>query len=136
MKHSAAAEAFLREPNIAVLATVDRHGHPHATPVWYLYEGGEFTISTTRSSLKFRNITLQPAVTLVVDRRTIPYYSVVVRGVASAGTELPDDQLLGLAVHYYGDVTGREYFERARAENEVTIRIRPHKIIDYLGETT
>jgi PPOX class probable F420-dependent enzyme len=134
--HSAAADAFLREANIAVLATVDRHGHPHATPVWYLYDGDEFVISTTRPSRKFRNITLNPAVALVVDKRTIPYYSVVVRGDASVGPELSDSELLRLAIHYYGDVVGREYAERARAENEVTLRIQPSRIVEYLGETT
>ena len=121
---------------MAVLATVDRHGHPHATPVWYLYEGDEFVISTTRASQKFRNIVLNPAVALVVDRRTLPYYSVVVRGNASAGPELSDSELLRLAVRYYGDVRGRAYAERARSENELTMRIRPSRIIEYLGETT
>ena len=136
MHHSAAAEAFLLLPNVAVLATVGRNGEPHATPVWYLYDGDEFIISTTRSSQKFRNIALRPQIVMVVDRRTPPYYSVVVRGQARAGPELSGEQLLRLAVHYYGDVTGREYFERARAENEVTMLIRPTRIIEYLGETT
>ena len=135
MHHSAAAESFLAEPNVAVLATVDPAGRPHAAPVWYVYAPSEFVISTTRSSRKYRNAESNPDVTLVVDRRTVPYFSVIVRGRAYVGPALSDADLLDMAVHYYGEATGREYAARARAENEVTIRIQPVKFIEYLGET-
>jgi PPOX class probable F420-dependent enzyme len=135
VEHSAAAEAFLHEANIAVLATVDGRGRPHATPVWYLYEDGGFVISTTRTSGKFRNILTNPEVTIVVDRRTIPYLAVIVRGTADAGPALSDAELLRLAVRYYGEDVGREYAARGRAENEVTIRVRPQAISEALAET-
>ena len=135
MQLSAAAQAFLLEPNIAVLATVDDRGRPHATPVWYLYEDGAFVISTTRASRKYRNIATNPEVTIVLDRRTIPYLAVIVRGSATAGPALSDAELLRMAVHYYGETLGRAYAARGRAENEVTIRVGPRQIIEYHGET-
>ena len=128
-------EAFLREPNIAVLATVDGRGAPHASPVWYLYDGSRIVVSTFKQSQKFANILVNPRVTFVVDRRTVPYYAVIVRGIAEAGPPLTDDELLRMSVHYYGDAVGRQYAERGRAENEVTIRITPQRIRESKAET-
>ena len=39
-------EEFLAEANVAILATVDRKGRPHAAPIWYLYEDGALVMST------------------------------------------------------------------------------------------
>ncbi len=32
---------FAAEVNVAVLATVDSKGRPHATPIWYMLDGDE-----------------------------------------------------------------------------------------------
>ena len=129
------SEAFLAEPNVAVLATVDAKGNPHAAPVWFIYDGRTIVVSTTRSSKKFANILANPAVTLVVDRRTLPYYAVIVRGTAAPGAGLTDEELLRVSIHYYGAELGREYASRARAENEVTIVVTPRRIIEAKGDT-
>lgn len=128
-------EGFLREPNIGVLATVDQRGAPHASPVWYVYDGSKIVVSTFKRSQKFANILVNPRVTFVVDRRTAPYYAVIVRGIAEAGPALTDDELLRMSIHYYGDTVGPQYAERGRAENEVTIRITPRRISESKAET-
>ena len=134
MREFPTPEAFLREPNIGVLATVDQRGAPHASPVWYVYDGRTIVVSTFTRSQKFANILVNPKVTLVIDRRTIPYYAVIVRGIAEAGPALTDDELLRMSIHYYGGTVGRQYAERGRGENEVTIRITPHRIIESKAE--
>jgi PPOX class probable F420-dependent enzyme len=127
------AEEFLAEANVAILATVDRKGRAHAAPVWYLYDGGELIISTGRGSQKHRNIEANPAVTVVVDRRTLPYYAVMVRGRAQIGAPLTDEQRLRMATRYLGEETGRRYVERTAGSDSITIRLRPGKVIEYEG---
>ncbi len=39
-------EELLREPNVAVLATVGSGDRAHAAPIWYLYEDGVLIMST------------------------------------------------------------------------------------------
>jgi PPOX class probable F420-dependent enzyme len=126
-------ESFLAEPNVAVLATADRRGRPHAVPVWYLYENGEFVISTGRFSRKHRNIEQNPHVTLVIDRRTLPYYAVMVYGTALVGEALTDEDRLRLAVRYLGDERGRAYVDRTSDENAVTLWLRVTKVVTYAG---
>lgn len=127
-------EQFLNEGNVAVLATVDAKGRPHAAPVWYLYEDGVFIISTGRGSQKHRNIERNPEVTLVIDRRTLPYYAVMAQGRAEIGPQLSDDERQRIATRYLGDELGRAYAVRTQAFQEsVGIRLRPRKLIEYHG---
>ena len=125
-------EDFLKQPNVAVLATVDGRGRPHAAPVWYLYDDGEFIISTNRGSQKHKNLMANPEVTLVVDRRELPYLALMVRGRVELGPRLSDADRLRLAVRYLGEELGRAYAARTQVfEENVSVRLRPRKVIEF-----
>lgn len=126
-------EELLNQPNVAILATVGRDGRPHAVPIWYLYEGGVFIMSTGRGSQKHRNIEANQEVTLVVDRRTLPYYAVMVRGTAEVGPPLSQEARRRMAVRYLGEEMGRAYAARRAGGESVTIRLRPRKFVEYHG---
>jgi PPOX class probable F420-dependent enzyme len=126
-------ERFLNEPNVAVLATVGPGGHAHAAPIWYLYESGVFVISTGRGSQKHRNVEAHPEVTLVADRRTLPYYAVMVHGRAEIGPPLSEGERLRMATRYLGDKMAQAYVARTRGGDSVTIRLQPTKFIEYHG---
>jgi PPOX class probable F420-dependent enzyme len=126
-------EAFLAEANVAILATVDRRGRPHAAPIWYLYENGALIISTGHGSQKHRNIESNDNVTLVIDRRTLPYYAVMVHGRAEIGPPLTEEQRLRMATRYLGDDLGRRYIERTTGGDSISIRVQPSKIVQYEG---
>jgi PPOX class probable F420-dependent enzyme len=126
-------EAFLREAHVAVLATVDSKDRPHAAPVWYLYEDGVFIVSTGRGSQKHRNIENNPNVTLVIDKRTLPYYCAMAHGTVEVGGTFPDDDRLRLAIRYLGEERGKVYVERTSGEDSVTLRLRPERIVEYHG---
>jgi PPOX class probable F420-dependent enzyme len=126
-------QSFLAEPNVAILASVDGRRRAHAAPVWYLYEDGVIIISTGRGSQKHRNIEANPEVTVVVDRRTLPYFALMIQGAAEIGPRLGDGDRLRLAVRYLGEDLGRRYVERTTSEDAVTIRLRPRKVIEFNG---
>lgn len=126
-------EAFLNEPNVAVLTTVDRKGRPHGAPIWYLYEGGEFIVTTDRGSQKARNIEGNPEICLVIDTRTVPYFAAMVHGRAETGAKLSNADRLRLAVRYLGEERGKAYVTRVPDADGITIRLRPRKIIQYSG---
>jgi PPOX class probable F420-dependent enzyme len=126
-------EEFLRQPNVAVLATVGRGGRAHAAPIWYLYRDGVLIMSTGRGSQKHRNVEAHPEVTLVVDRRTLPYYVVMAQGAAEIAGPLSEDLRLEMAVRYLGEDMARAYVARRGGGDSVTIRLRPRKLIEYRG---
>ena len=126
-------EEFLHEANVAVLATVGPGGGAHAAPIWYLYEDGVFIMGTGRGSQKHRNIERQPDVTLVVDRRTLPYYAATARGRAEIGPPLSEEERRRLAVRYLGEELAKAYLARTAGGDSVSIRLRPRKIIEFRG---
>src|SRR3989304_10124187 len=125
-------EEFLKQPNVAVLATVGPAG-AHAVPIWYLYEHGVFLMSTGRGSQKHRDLERNPNVTLVIDRRTLPYYAVMARGMAEGGPQLSGEERLRMYVRYLGEEMGRAYVARGSGDDSVSIRLRPRKFIEYHG---
>ncbi|MEZ4522118.1 MAG: PPOX class F420-dependent oxidoreductase [Thermomicrobiales bacterium] len=128
------AEAFLQEPLVGVLATVDRRGRPHAMPIWYMYEDGVILMSAGRGSQKHRNIERNPAASLVVDRRETPYYAVMVRGNAEIGPPLDIEHHERLSKRYLGDEEGKRYAERTVGHDAITIRLHPEDWFEFHGQ--
>ena len=126
-------QEFLKQPNVAVLATVGPGGQAHAAPIWYLYKDGVLIMSTGHGSQKHRNVEAHPEVTLVVDRRTLPYYAVMAQGAAEISGPLSDELRLEMAVRYLGAEMARAYVARRGGGDSVTIRLRPRRIIEYRG---
>ncbi len=126
-------ENMLEEANVAVLASVDTKGRAHAAPIWYLYENGDFLISTGRGSQKHKNIEANPDVTLVIDRRDLPYLAAMIRGKAQIEDALSDEQRQKLAFRYLGEEMGRAYLKSTEGGSSVTIRLRPEKVIEFNG---
>jgi len=126
-------ESFLAEANIAILGTVDSKNRPHAAPVWYLYENGEFIVSTGRGSQKHRNIERNPEVSLVIDSRVVPYYAVMIQGAAELGPGFSEEDRLRLATRYLGPDIGQRYVQMTQGEAAVTLRIRPRKVMVFNG---
>jgi PPOX class probable F420-dependent enzyme len=125
-------EEFLKQANVAILATVGPAG-AHAVPIWYLYEDGVFVMSTGRGSQKHRDLERNPNVTLVVDRRTLPYYAVMARGSVEVGPGLDVATRRRIAGRYLTEAQLEAYMARASDGESVSIRLRPRKFIEYHG---
>ena len=128
----AGREEFLKQANVAILATVGPAG-AHAVPIWYLYEDGAFVMSTGRGSQKHRDIERNPNVTLVVDRRTLPYYAVMARGAVEIGPGLDVATRRRIAGRYLTEAQLEADMARASEGESVSIRLRPRKFIEYHG---
>ena len=59
-------DAFLAEPNPAVVATVSPGGEPHTAATWYDWEDGCVFLNMDASRLRLRYMRRNPAVSLTV----------------------------------------------------------------------
>ncbi len=134
MQDTIERDRFLSEPNVAILATTGPGKRAHAVPIWYLYEKGRFIMSAGANSQKVRNIERQGEASLVVDRREVPYYAVMVRGTAEIGPPISDELRLRLAVRYLGEEMGRTYVTRRTGSDSVSIYLQPVSVVEYHGE--
>lgn len=126
-------EAFLAEANVAVLATAARRGGAHAVPIWYLYEDGVFLMSTGRGSQKHRDLERDANVTLVIDRRTLPYYAVMARGTVEIGPALDVAARRRIAGRYLNEGQLEAYMARVSDVDSVSLRLRPDNLIEFHG---
>ncbi len=124
---------FVAEVNVAVLASVDGKGRPHATPIWYMLDGEEIVLSVGRGGQKHRNLERNPDVTLVIDSRKLPYYAVMVAGRVEIGPPFDDEQRLALATRYLGEEIGKRYIGTTAGNDSVTLRLEPRKVMEFNG---
>lgn len=125
-------EAFLKEPRVAVIATVSEMERPNVAPTWFLWEDGMAYMFTSRRSKKWRNIeTNNRRVALCIDEREPPYSAVIVEGVVGVTEKPLYDYVRRMAIAYYGPEKGEEFAERYREPRSdvVLYRLVPAKII-------
>jgi PPOX class probable F420-dependent enzyme len=120
-------EEFLKGPNLAALATVRPNGRPHVVPVWYEYDGHEFTISTFRETQKLRNLHSKAFAALTIYTQQLPYKQVSVEGTARAGSLIDNVWRERVAARYLGATAGRAYVSETSDMDHVAIHVRPLK---------
>jgi PPOX class probable F420-dependent enzyme len=124
---------FAAEANVAIFSSVDGKGRPHATPIWYLFDDGDFLFSVGKGSQKHKNVERNPEISVVIDSRVIPYYALMISGAAEIGPPLSDDQRTQIAVRYLGEDLGKRYVEFTKDQESVSIRLKPRKVIEFNG---
>jgi PPOX class probable F420-dependent enzyme len=118
---------FLEKPNFAVLATSSGAKGLQATPVWFLYEGGQIIINTSQGRVKLRNMEKHADVALAIMDRENPYQYVQIRGtVAGFDTRNAARDIDRLSQRYVGKPYG--YPGGDSPAKRVTIRIAPTRV--------
>ncbi len=132
-------ERFLAGRHVAVLATLGPGGEPVLTPIWYLYRDGLLFMRTGQDSVKARNASRDPRVTVCIQDERAPYRSVTLYGRASVEEA---EETLGatIARRYLGAVGGAAYLrmagEAVEQSAEVTLVLRPERVVtqDFAAE--
>ena len=115
--------AFLAEPRVGVLATVDPDGSPHQTVMWYLLDGGEILFNTARGRRKPDNLARDPRVSLMVeDSYRFVRVTGQVREIADRETAQAD--IHRLAVRYQGAEAAERAMTRFSKQERVSYRFR------------
>ncbi len=84
----ARAAGRLRTSRVIWLTTVSERGVPQTSPVWFLWDGGDFTLYSLESP-RHDNITQNPAVGLHLDGNGLGGDIVVVEGLARVDHSMP-----------------------------------------------
>ncbi|MEV6273819.1 pyridoxamine 5'-phosphate oxidase family protein [Nocardia sp. NPDC051832] len=59
---------LLADDAVAYLATIDQAGYPHVTPIWFLWDGNAFRLTSLADRPHVRRIRRNSRVGVVVDR--------------------------------------------------------------------
>lgn len=74
---------LIERPLIGVLATIDDHGHPHATAVWIDHDHNGPLVNTLDRRAKHRHMSANPAVALTIVDPNNPYRVLTIQGNAN-----------------------------------------------------
>jgi PPOX class probable F420-dependent enzyme len=118
-------DLFLREPETAVLGTIDRRGRVHNVPVWFRWDGEAARVVTGRDSVKVANIRRTGRASLCVDRRGGRLRYVTMEGPVEIIDPLTMEERLALRSHYQGKEAARAVVEQGGHEDMVLLILRP-----------
>ncbi|HZC26192.1 MAG TPA: TIGR03618 family F420-dependent PPOX class oxidoreductase [Actinopolymorphaceae bacterium] len=117
--------ALLSRPNHAVVGVNRRDGAPQLTVVWYLWDGEEFSFSTTTERAKYLNLRRDPAVSLLVNDSEHAWY-VVAYGVAQLGARDHAAVSRELFARYLPD---RDPSAVAADPSRIVVTLRPERLL-------
>ena len=131
-------DAFLAEPRLCHFATIDARGRPRVRPLWFLWQNGEFWL-TTRLEARHtgRDLASSRWVALSVASEDRPYRAVIAYGRPEV-VERNEDTLLAISTRY-GDEDGPRWAARAMKEpDRALLRVVPETLLswDYSREAT
>ncbi|HCP62227.1 MAG TPA: hypothetical protein DIU14_07145 [Actinobacteria bacterium] len=124
-------EAFLAEPRMAHLATVDAAGSPRVRPVWFLWRDSAMWILPRLHRHTGKDVSANPSVAVSVDDDHRPYRAVVMRGEAAI-IERDEQLMLDIATRY-GEAEGRAFvLDHAMQEaDRVILKIVPSAVLTW-----
>ena len=128
---SAGTRAFLQSQRNLVLGTVRKDGSPQASPVWYLWTGDAFVISTISATAKWWNLKRDPRCSVCVDdpesgRMLVAY------GTAILDEDDVWERTRELVAKYYPDdpdQIGPHMSRIFEGQKRVLITLKPDRII-------
>jgi PPOX class probable F420-dependent enzyme len=113
-------DAFLAQPNPAVIGTVEPGGSPHTAPTWYLWRDGRVEVNMAATRKRLGHLRRDPRVSLTVIDSDDWYRHVTLRGrvvTLEEDTELAG--IDGLSEQY----TSRPYARRDEARVQAIIEV-------------
>ena len=126
-------EVFLKQPEVAVISTVDEFDRPRSAPIWFQWEDGAAYMFTARHTLKWRNLLARPHASLCIDKREPPYSSVVMDGPVLETDRPLYELVLSMALRYYGKEKGSFFAEgyRDKSPRVVAFKLSPRRIASF-----
>ena len=121
---------FLKPPRIVTVATIGRSGMPQLTPNWYRFSEGTLTISTTKSRLKYKNLSRDPRLSVCIYSEPLAADYVVLSGKARImdGEEIwPETE--EIIQRYMSRDRVPERIEHMRTEGRVIISLKPEHVL-------
>jgi PPOX class probable F420-dependent enzyme len=117
---------LLEAPLTAVLSTVDAHGRPQSTAVWYLVDGdGRLKGSITSGRQKFKSLRGNPNCALLIMDPQNPYRTLEIRAEAELAADPDKETVRKFATAY----NVGEAMLVNESEDRYTILYHPRRVV-------
>jgi PPOX class probable F420-dependent enzyme len=113
---------LLSAANTAVFVTLGPDGGPHASPVWFLFDGTRVSVSTTADRQKHRNMLKNPRVAFTVFDPANPLRYVEIRGTVELSDD-PDNSVRDAVARKHGFEDGAKFDSPGSRRITATINV-------------
>ena len=125
-------QTFLDEPRIGHMVTLQSDGSPQAAPIWYEYRDGQFLVWTDRFTRRFKNIVVDPRVSLSVASEDEPYRYVTAEGTVTVRESDVEATAISISVRYQGAERGTAFVEEYHKDGvSVLLVLTPSKLVTW-----
>lgn len=123
-------DRFLRERPTLTLGTLMRDGSPQASVLWYLWDDGEFVMSTIHSTAKWHNLVRDRRCSLCIEEPESGRM-VVAYGEATLQDSDVRSRTRDIVSKYYDDEAGTDaHMERIfSTADRVLISVKPNRLL-------
>jgi PPOX class probable F420-dependent enzyme len=123
-------DEFLAPTKIAVVATINKDGMPHLTPVWYIYRNGIISISTTKETIKYKNLTQDNQMSVCVLTEPLAKTYVTIEGTVQIYGDDSIWKTTELIVKRYVEPENVQSLMNAlqKPQNRVILELNPDKV--------
>ena len=118
-------ESFLTESRNATMATIRADGTPQLTPVWFLWDGEQFILTSTTERAKYRNLARDARMSLCIEELTV---YVTAEGKAEIREKDIWDDTRRICVKYGGEERGDAYLKNMKTQPRVLIVMKPTRM--------
>lgn len=118
-------QQLLEAPLVAVFAVARPDGRIHATPLWYLWDGGAFHMSIERDSPRHRFVVASGRAALCIEADEDGDLSFVTGEGPVEVAPLSRDQRYRIWEHYRGAEHARRVVDAGGHETKVELVLRP-----------
>ena len=126
-------DAFLAKPLLARFCSHNSDGSIHVTPIYYIYENGEFLFGTQMASRKVKNVQRDKHVTVLIDTYDPVLQAVLAYGEAELDFQDVLEKRVKILERYYESPSeARAFAERLlKAWETVIIHVRPTRLVTF-----
>ena len=123
-------DGFLAPTKISIVATINKEGMPHLTPVWYIYRNGIISISTTKETIKYKNLSQDNRMSVCVLTEPLAKTYVTIEGTVQIYSDDSIWKTTELIVKRYVEPEDVQSLMNAlqKPQNRVILKLNPDKV--------
>jgi len=129
-------DRLLARDVVARLATVDAHGFPHVTPLWFLWAGGAFWMTSLPDRPHLRRLEHNPNAGICVDVELPeredgerPNQQVRAVGHAKILNDIDGDWTRRITAKYLRGAAAATHIEKRSSGPRCAIQLTPHRLL-------
>jgi PPOX class probable F420-dependent enzyme len=127
-----AVRQFLDTQRNVVISTVRSDGSPQISPVWYLFDGEAFIISTAKETAKWHNLLRDPRVALCVDEPDTGRMVVAYGRAELADEDIWDTTRMLVEKYVKEPAAVQAHMERIfKNWTRVIVKLKPERVIPH-----